>query len=219
MKVIGAGFGRCGTMSLKEALEQLGFGPCMHMIDVIREPQSARCDLWQQAADGDSVDWEELFAGWESTVDWPGCSFYRELMEVFPDAPVLLTVRDPDAWYDSAIKSIFAATLAGRKGELTGGTQGPPPPEAMRMMGTLIWGENGTFKGRFGDRAYAIDVFQRHNEEVRASVPPDRLLVHEVKQGWEPLCEFLGVPAPETPFPRLNDTDAFREMVGLPALA
>ena len=218
MKVIGAGFGRTGSMSLKGALEDLGFGPCMHMIDVIRAPEKARCDLWQRAADGEPVDWEELFDGWESTVDWPGCSFYKELIDAFPDAPVLLTLRDPDAWYESCVKSIYAATLAGRKGELEGSTE-TPPPEAMRMMGALIWGPEGTFRGRFDDRDFAIEVFNEHNEAVKATVPPERLLVHEIRQGWEPLCDFLGMPVPDTPFPRLNDTDAFREMVGLPALA
>jgi hypothetical protein len=206
-------------MSLKAALEELGFGPSLHMIDCIRTPREARVDLWQDAADGKPVDWHEVFAGWESTVDWPGCSFYRQLMDAFPEAPVLLTVRDPDAWYASAQKSIFAATLAGRKGELQGGADGPPPPEAMRMMGTLIWGENGDFQGRFEDRDWAIEVFNSHNEEVKRTVPPERLLVHDIADGWEPLCEFLDVPVPDTPFPRLNDTDAFREMVGLPALS
>ncbi|HEV3229749.1 MAG TPA: sulfotransferase [Solirubrobacteraceae bacterium] len=219
MKVIGAGFGRTGSMSLKGALEDLGFGPCLHMIDCIRTPIETRVDLWQEAADGKPVDWHEVFAGWESTVDWPGCSFYEQLMDAFPAAPVLLTVRDPDAWYESAQRSIYAATLAGRKGELQGGTDGPPPPEAMRMMGTLIWGDGGDFQGRFEDRDWAIEVFNRHNEKVRRTVPPERLLVHEISDGWEPLCEFLDVPVPDTPFPRLNDTDAFREMVGLPALS
>jgi hypothetical protein len=216
MKVIGAGFGRTGTMTLKAALEELGVGPCYHMIEVLWGDTS-RLPLWQAAANGEDVDWQAVFAGFEATVDWPGCTFYEPLMEVFPEAKVLLTVRDPDAWYESAKNSIYASLIAGRKGELKGGTNTPPSPEAFAMISALIW--EGTFHGRFEDRAYAIEVFNRHNEDVRRKVPAERLVVHEVKEGWQPLAEMLGVEAPDTPFPRLNDKEAFREMVGLPALA
>ena len=158
MRVIGAGFGRTGTMSLKAALERLGAGPCFHMIDLIRE--MPRLEQWQAAVDGQPVDWQALFAGYESTVDWPGCSFYRPLMDAFPDAKVLLTVRDPDAWYESTLRTIHAAADAGRKGELDGGTQDPPAPEVMQLIGQLIW--QGTFDGRFEDREFAIGVFNGH---------------------------------------------------------
>jgi hypothetical protein len=215
MKVIGAGFGRTGTMTLKVALEELGAGPCYHMVEVLWG-DTTRLPLWQAAANGEAVDWQAVFAGFESTVDWPGCTFYEPLMEVFPEAKVLLTVRDPDAWYESAKNSIYAALIAGRRGELSGGTNTPPSPEAFEMISRLIW--EGTFHGRFEDRAYAIEMFNRHNEEVRRKVPAERLVVHEVKDGWGPLAEMLGVEEPTAPFPRLNDKAAFREMVGLPAL-
>jgi Sulfotransferase domain len=216
MKVIGAGFGRTGTMTLKAALEELGAGPCYHMVEVLWGDTS-RLPLWQAAASGEAIDWRALFDGFESTVDWPGCTFYEPLMEVFPEAKVLLTVRDPEAWYESAKNSIYASLIAGRKGELAGGTNTPPSPEAFAMISTLIW--EGTFHGRFEDREYAIEMFNRHNDEVRRKVPAERLVVHEVKEGWAPLATMLGVPEPDAPFPRLNDKDAFREMVGLPALA
>ncbi|HST56710.1 MAG TPA: sulfotransferase [Solirubrobacteraceae bacterium] len=216
MRVIGAGFGRTGTMSLKAALEELGVGPCYHMIEALWG-DTTRIPIWEAAADGEQVDWRALLAGFESTVDWPGCTFYKQLMEVFPDAKVLLTVRDPDKWYESVESSIWAAGVAGRKGELQGGSETPPSLDAFRMIGKLIW--EGTFDGRFEDRAYAIDVFNRHIEEVKRTVPAERLVVHEVKDGWKPLAQMLGVPEPQTPFPRLNDKAAFREMVGLPALA
>jgi hypothetical protein len=215
MKVIGAGFGRTGTMTLKVALEELGAGPCYHMVEVLWG-DTTRLPLWQAAANGEAVDWQAVFAGFESTVDWPGCTFYEPLMEVFPEAKVLLTVRDPDAWYESAKNSIYAALIAGRRGELSGGSNTPPSPEAFEMISRLIW--EGTFHGRFEDRAYAIEMFNRHNEEVRRKVPAERLVVHEVKDGWGPLAEMLGVEEPTAPFPRLNDKAAFREMVGLPAL-
>jgi hypothetical protein len=214
MRVIGAGFGRTGTLSLKAALEQLGFAPCLHMVDLIREGE--RADLWRAATDGRPVDWHELMEGYEATVDWPGCTFYAELMEAFPDAKVLLTVRDPDAWYESALRTIYVAQAAMRAGEVEGGTQPPPSAAVMGVIGGLIW--DGTFEGRFDDREFAIDVFERHNEAVKAAVPADRLLVHEIGEGWEPLTRFLEVETPDGPFPRLNDTASFREMVGIPAL-
>ncbi len=213
MQVIGAGFGRTGTLSLKNALEELGVGPCYHMVEALWGDTS-RIETWKEAAQGNQVDWQHLLAGFESTVDWPGCTFYEPLMHEFPDAKVLLTVRDPDAWYESARDSIYATLIAGRNGELSGGTETPPSPEAFEMIVALIW--EGTFDGRFEDRDYAIEVFNRHNNEVRSKVPADRLTVHEIKDGWEPLAEMLGVPVPDAPFPRLNDKASFAKMVGLP---
>jgi hypothetical protein len=212
MKVIGAGFGRTGTMTLKAALEQLGAGPCYHMVEALWGDTS-RLELWQQAADGEDTDWEKLLDGFDSTVDWPGCTFYEPLMEAFPEAKVLLTVRDADAWYESTRSSIYASLIAGRNGQLGGGTQTPPSPEAFAMISTLIW--DGTFHGRFEDRDYAIEVFNRHNEEVGRKVPAERLVVHRVEEGWRPLAEMLDADEPDAPFPRLNDRAAFREMVGL----
>ena len=214
MKVIGAGFGRTGTMSLKAALEQLGFGPCFHMIDLIRDP--APLPYWQAAASGEQVDWTEALAGWESTIDWPGCTFWEEMAETWPDVPVLLSVRDPEAWYRSTLNSIHEAKEMALRGELQGNTEEAPDPATMQMINGLIW--NGTFKGRFTDKEFALDVFRRHNEEVKSKVPADRLLVYQIKDGWGPLCDFLGVEVPDEPMPHLNDTDSFRNMFGMPAL-
>jgi hypothetical protein len=214
MQVIGAGFGRTGTMSLKGALEQLGFGPSFHMIDVARQPELL--PGWQAAVDGKDVDWTQLLDGWGSTVDWPACTFWEQIWQQFPDAKVLLSVRDPEAWYASCQKSIHASAQAAVKGELEGGSV-DVSPEAMKMINGLIW--NGTFEGRFDDKAFAIDVFNRHNEDVKRKVPAGKLLVYEIGEGWEPLCEFLEVPVPEAPMPHLNDATSFRAMVGLPALS
>jgi Sulfotransferase domain len=215
MKVIGAGFGRTGTMSLKAALERLGYGPCFHMIDLIRDPTPL--PYWQAAADGETVDWTEALDGWESTIDWPGCTFWEEMAEIWPDAPVLLSVRDPEAWYRSCLNSIHAAKEMALRGELEGNTEEAPDPATIQMINGLIW--NGTFKGRFTDKEFALEVFRRHNEDVKSKVPADRLLVYEIKQGWGPLCDFLGVEVPDEPMPHLNDTDSFRNMFGMPALA
>ncbi|MGH2823557.1 MAG: sulfotransferase family protein [Thermoleophilaceae bacterium] len=214
MKVIGAGFGRTGTMSLKAALEQLGAGPCFHMIDIIRDPSTLH--YWQAAIDGERVDWKEALDGWEGSVDWPGCTFYKQHMETWPEAPVLLSVRDPEAWYKSTSNSIHAAKEMAMRGELQPPEENPPSPEVMQMINGLIW--QGTFNGRFGDKDYALQVFNDHIEDVKRTVPADRLVIYEIGQGWGPLAEMLGVEAPDAPFPHLNDTESFRQMFGMPAV-
>jgi Sulfotransferase domain len=200
MDVIGAGFGRTGTLSLKVALEQLGFGPCMHMIPLLQDPE--RSSLIRKAAEGDVDSLDVVLDGYRAAVDWPMAYFWRELADRHPAAKVILTVRDADKWYDSADKTIHAAANAGRD-------SGTIDPDVLSMIDATVW--DGTFDGRFGDRAATIKRFVEHNEQVRREIPAERLLVFEVAQGWEPLCSFLGVPVPETPFPRLNDTAAFHD--------
>jgi hypothetical protein len=210
VKVIGAGFGRTGTTSLKAALERLGFDPCYHMTEVFTHPEHA--DFWVAAWRGEPVDWDGVLGDYEATLDWPACTFYGELMARHPDARVLLSVRDPERWYESTRSTIYELTKLIEGSTISrvifglvsllvfGGFTG----RRSSLANDLIW--EGTFDGRFEDKAYAIEVFQRHNEEVKRHVPPERLLVYEVKEGWGPLCEFLGVPEPDEPFPRLNDT-------------
>jgi hypothetical protein len=200
MDVIGAGFGRTGTLSLKVALEQLGFGPCMHMIPLLQDPETSA--LIRKAAEGDVELLDGVLDGYRATVDWPMAYFWRELADRYPAAKVILTVRDADKWYDSADKTIHAAANAGRD---SGGLD----PDVIGMVDATVW--EGTFGGRFADREATIKLYHEHNAQVRREIPADRLLVFEVAQGWQPLCDFLGVPAPETPFPRLNDTAAFNE--------
>jgi len=207
LKVIGAGFGRTGTLSLKGALEELGFGPCYHMIETFDREDDK--EAWLDAAKGQPVNWKTLLSGYRSTVDWPGCAFYRQLMGVFPEAKVILTVRDPEAWYESVAQTINTRP----------GAQPPAPDDSLgvRMIRAVVW--EGSLQGSFRDKARTIEIFEDHNQEVRESVPKDRLLEFEVKQGWEPLCDFLEVPVPRQPFPRLNeravfnDPDAFAELV------
>jgi hypothetical protein len=200
MDVIGAGFGRTGTLTLKVALEQLGFGPCMHMIPLLHDPDTSA--LIHKAAEGDVDSLDVALDGCRSTVDWPMTYFWRELADRHPAAKVILTVRDPQTWYDSADRTIHAAANHGRE---SGGLD----PDVMDMVDATVW--DGTFGGRFADRAAAIKIFEEHNARVRREIPADRLLVFEVAEGWGPLCSFLGVPVPETPFPRLNDTAAFHD--------
>jgi hypothetical protein len=218
MKLIGAGFGRTGTMSLKAALEQVGYGPCFHMIDLIKGEMSL--PVWEAASKGEPVDFEQALEGWESTIDWPACTYWEQLVEIWPDALVLLSVRDPDDWYESCINSIHAAAELGTRGELGGGPVDPPPPDVMETINRIVW--DGTFGGldRFQeDRESAIETFKRNNEAVKAKVPADQLLVYEITEGWGPLCEFLGVEVPDAPMPHLNDTETFRAMFGMPALS
>ncbi|MEU4802848.1 sulfotransferase family protein [Actinosynnema sp. NPDC023587] len=206
MKVIGVGFGRTGTLSVKAALEELGFGPCYHMVTAVERPEHLR--LWNAAHRGDRVDWDQVFAGFESTVDWPACDFRPELVERYPDAKVVLTVRDPERWYDS-----FADTLVPLWTEDS--AVAATAPERYREYFRLVRGiATRTFGGRLEDKAHVVEVYRRHNDEVRAAVPADRLLVHEVKDGWEPLCRFLGVPVPTgREFPHLNDRASYHAMV------
>jgi hypothetical protein len=212
VRIIGAGFGRTGTMSLKVALEELGYAPCYHMVEVFAHPEHA--PLWQAAWRGEPVDWEAFLGGYEAAVDWPACSFYGELMERYPEAKVILTVRDPERWYESTRSTIYELTVTASRSPTFRLLFG-----AMRFLrfgrvgrgnlaNEIVW--DGTFDGRFEDRRYAIEVFERHNAEVRRRVPRDKLLVYEVKEGWSPLCQFLGVEEPDAPFPHVNDTAEMR---------
>ncbi len=211
LKVIGAGFGRTGTSSLKAALERLGFGPAYHMSEVFEHP--AHVDFWVRAAKGDPVEWPEILHNYESAVDWPACSFYKELMAEYPEAKVILTVREAGAWHESVRTTIHEISTPGPGSVLARvvGVFVPHIRKIRRMVDKLIW--RGTFDGRFEEKEYAIEIFERHIEDVKKRVPPEKLLVYDVKDGWGPLCEFLGVPEPGETFPRLNDARTFRRMI------
>jgi hypothetical protein len=201
LSVIGAGFGRTGTLSLRDALERLGLGPCYHMYEVVQNPEHA--DFWQRATDGEAVDWEEFLGSYRSAVDWPVCSFWAELAARYPDAKVILTVRDPDRWFESAWSTIFPRITGPLARDDEVGRR------RSRMPRQLIVEQ--TFGGDIESPEHAKGVFLRHIEEVKRGLPPERLLVYEVREGWDPLCRFLGLPVPDEPFPHVNATDAFRE--------
>jgi hypothetical protein len=198
LKVIGAGFGRTGTLSLKFALEQLGFGPCHHMLEVFAHPEQR--EFWRRAAEGEAVDWEEALSAYRASVDWPSCHFYRQLADRYPAAKVILTVRDPKRWYDSMQATILKA-LAAQLAE--------PDPErrAQARFIELILAEQ-TLGHDFGE-ANVIAAFERHVASVRRAIPADRLLVYEVSEGWAALCRFLNVPVPRSEFPRANSREEF----------
>ncbi len=209
LSVIGAGFGRTGTLSVKIALEMIGIGRCYHMMEVFGRPEHIA--LWRDAANGVQVDWDALFADFAASVDWPGCYFWQQLVEHYPDAKVLLTVRDAERWYQSVRDTIYQAMMRGLLLPIDS-----PLARAQHDMAVKIVLDR-TFGGRFEDRAHAIGVYERHNQEVRDAVPPERLLVYDVAEGWQPLCSFLGRPIPNEPFPRVNSTAQFRDALRLNA--
>ena len=207
LKLIGAGFGRTGTLSLKAALEELGFGPCYHMTELFH--QREHVPQWEAAAQGDAVDWQTLFAGYQATVDWPACSFYAELMEAYPDAKVILSIREPESWYESTkdtIYQIYKRATSSPFVSLILRVVAPAIPGIGRVAKAIVW--ERTFGGNFENKDYAISVFNQHIEEVKQRVPSDKLLVFQVKEGWGPLCAFLGVDEPKKPFPHLNERGA-----------
>jgi hypothetical protein len=206
LEVIGAGPGRTATFSLKFALEHLGFGPCYHMAEVFKGARR-NIALWQDVADG-RPDWAAIFAGYRSTTDFPASVYWRELAEQYPAAKVLLTVRDPDSWFDSVNETIMSPRMLDS-------LEGSP---AMAMFkGTYL----KPYGDRVHDRAFMTDWYARYNQQVIDTIAPERLLVFHPKEGWEPLCAFLGVPVPAEPFPRVNSRDELGgksdEQGGLPA--
>jgi hypothetical protein len=197
LRVIGAGYGRTGTLSLKLALEQLGFGPCFHMSEAIAH-QACIAD-WLEATRG-RANWEKIFAGYRATVDHPGCAFYRELAQRYTQAKVVLTVRDPNDWFDSTQATVFSPAMRTRipDGPLRG------------FLAKTVW---DLFGDAIDDRERMVAAFERHTADVRSVIPAERLLVFEVKQGWGPLCEFLGAPVPATAFPRVNSREEMAMML------
>ncbi|MBO6557271.1 MAG: hypothetical protein JJ957_12280 [Pseudomonadales bacterium] len=200
MKVIGAGFGRTGTFSLKHALEQLGFKKCYHMWEVAEGHHA----IWSDAHRGRSVDWPSLFDGFEATVDWPSCNFWREQAANYPDAKILLSLRDPERWYDSVMNTIYPASRQSLESD------DPNTRIFGEWLFDVIW--RRVFDDRMDDRAHVISTFNAHNQSVIDEVPPERLLVFEARHGWQPLCEFLEVDVPDAPYPRMNTTEEFQKV-------
>jgi hypothetical protein len=200
LSVIGAGFGRTGTESMKVALETLGLGPCHHMKEVIASPGQTR--LWRAIAHANESrvsepNWDEAFAGYSSAVDWPSAYFWRELSAYYPDAKVLLTVRSPESWYASMEKTIFKSL----------GENSDRASVGVKLIAEQVFG------GCLDDRDHAISIYEKNIEEVQAAFGEDRLLTYSIGDDWEPLCRFLDKPVPDVPYPRTNSTIEFNEMM------
>ena len=199
IKVIGAGYGRNGTLSLKMALEKVGFDKCYHMLELDQDKDE---DLaWSALARGEAVDFDKLFEGYQASVDWPSCNFWREQLAWYPEAKVILSERDPERWYESIMNTIYPSSVAASK------MTEPLMQRRSKMVFEVIW--DGLFDGRMDDKDHVIGVYLAHNQQVKDEVPADRLLVFQSSQGWEPLCDFLSVDVPDEPYPRVNSTDDF----------
>ncbi|MEM9624129.1 MAG: sulfotransferase family protein [Pseudomonadota bacterium] len=200
LKIIGAGFGRTGTLSLKFALEKLGFDKCYHMMEVEHHPEHVQ--QWINCAGGQEPDWRALFQGFQASVDWPSCNYWRQQWRAFPDAKILLSRRDPEAWHRSVMNTIWPISKSNSE------NPHPRAQQGWQMANAVIW--QGVFDGRIEDKAYAIKVFEAHNQAVIDSVPAEQLLVYEPGEGWGPLCEFLDCEIPAEPYPKTNSTAEFK---------
>ncbi|MEX1007808.1 MAG: sulfotransferase family protein [Acidimicrobiia bacterium] len=203
LRVVGAGLGRTGTHSQKLALERLLGAPCYHMIETFGRPDDI--PVWHRAVDGDLPDWRTFLADYAAAVDWPVCAFWRELSEVFPDAIVLLSTRDVDSWWTSASNTIFQVVGNEVAAEEITGAQQSMAIDMLAKRFTTHWMEEDEAK-----RAY-----EQHNADVRASIPDDRLVEWQPGDGWDPICEALGLPVPDEPYPHVNTTADFRAMTGM----
>ena len=214
LEIIGAGFGRTGTLSLKHALERLGF-PCYHMMEVVQNKANAsHLDFWLRVSREPreaARDWETVFGRYRATVDNPGCCVWRELSAAYPDAKVVMTLhpRGAEAWFESTLDTIyFTESLNAFK---TLEYLAPFARKFGEMSRRLIWGRS--LKRTMPDPVKAIARYHEHLAEVVAAVPPERLLVFKVDEGWGPLCAFLGVPAPAEPFPNVNDRVEIKKLI------
>jgi len=201
MQVIGAGVGRTGTYSLKLAINELGLGPCHHM-EAVLQNISVQVPLWNEAVNG-QADWQSIYRGFDSAVDWPTACFFRELLQAYPAAKFVLTIRDPGKWADS-----FAATIHKLIAEKD---QAPPDKQAWLEMADRVITRTGFAQGL--DQEQLARAYVVHNEAVKATIPHGQLLVFAVKEGWVPLCDFLGVDIPDTPFPKTNHRAEFWDRV------
>lgn len=196
LQVVGAGVGRTGTLSLKTALEQLTGRPCYHMLEILTHPDHVA--PWREAAEGGKVDWSGFLDSYGATSDFPACLFWPEILEANPDAVVVLsTRRDSEAWWDSASQTIFAMDAS------------QVPPEMAEWFAMWQAVSSARFTADVTDKAAAIAAYDRHNAEVRASAPADRLVDWQARDGWKPLADALGVSVPDEPFPHLNTREEF----------
>jgi hypothetical protein len=199
LRVVGAGLGRTGTLSLKLALEQLLGAPCYHMHEVL--PRPAHAERWTAAARGQPVDWHALFDGFGATVDWPSASFWPELGVAFPEAIVLLSTRDAAGWWKSASDTIFRRW-------------NDREPSPVRGMAEAIF--QNRFTHALNDREACIAAYEQHNARVRSTVPRERLVEWSPGDGWGPLCAALKLPVPEAAFPHANTTEEFQARFAAP---
>jgi hypothetical protein len=211
LKIIGAGFPRTGTTSLKTALELLGFGPCCHMWELMKPEHAWRWPMWRRAVDGKPVHWPTLYRGFQSAVDSPGCFFWRKLSRAFPEAKVILTVRDPYGWLLSMQRGATVGYAQPDRNRID-----PVMSATIDRMDAAIareWGSSLDLPPGMARDQFLREQFLRHADIVRNEIAPERLLVFQVAEGWAPLCRFLGVDEPGVEFPHENDLGDFARRV------
>ncbi len=214
LKIIGAGFGRTGTMSLYTALNQLGF-PCYHMIEVLQNKENkSHLDFWLKVAnapEGTQHDWEQVFSRYTAAVDNPASCVWKELAAAYPHAKIVLTLhpKGPEGWYESTIDTIYFSENRWQFKVLYYTT--PFGRKFGDMSRKLIW--QRAHHDTMNDRANAIADYKQHIEDVKAALPPERLLIFSADQGWGPLCKFIGMPEPATPFPNVNDRAQIKKAI------
>jgi len=204
LSVINAGFGRTGTMSIKMALEELGIGPCHHMESVFNDP--SQLPFWQKATNGEYINWDDVFNGYKSAVDWPSAHYWKELAEFYPDSKVLLSIRSPERWWESYSSTI--KKLLERIDEIPE----EYPRSVVKMANKIITEQ--TFDGVTSNKEHVLAAFEKRINDVKQVIPDHRLLIFDVTEGWPPLCKFLGVPIPESVFPHSNTQVEFWDVFG-----
>ncbi|MCB0461256.1 MAG: sulfotransferase [Flavobacteriaceae bacterium] len=215
IKIIGAGFPRTGTTTLKKALETLGYKDTYHFKDLIANPKKLK--HWKELEENGNTNFEQLFDGFQATVDFPGYPYYKILMEKYPDAKVILTKRDVDKWYESTLKTVWKAgpqTVLAKivlLSKMIFNTSLRETFLCIKFMRKTYLKKQ--FSNNFASKAHAKEVFFKHIENVKKHVPENKLLIYDVSEGWQPLCDFLGKPIPDETFPHLNKKENFHEMV------
>lgn len=216
IKIIGAGLPRTGTNTLRESLELLGFCKTYHMKQLLVNPENLH--YWTTLKSTGTTNWEELYNGYQATVDFPCYPWYKEHMKQYPDAKVILTTRPFEKWYQSFYSTIWHTQNPPeeQKPEMMKKVASDPRLQSvMKVMGFAKQAMNEDhFQGRFLDKEFMENLFNEHHEEVKNYVPANKLLVFNVSEGWEPLCEFLDVKVPTEPLPHTNKREDFGTMVG-----
>ncbi len=216
IKIIGAGLPRTGTNTLKESLEKLGYMKTYHMKELLVHPDDLQ--YWLTLKETGTTNWDELYEGFQATVDFPGYPWYKEHMKQYPDAKVILTVRPFEKWYTSVYSTIWQAGPQNLKqklamlSKLLFNSRLRSVIKCVKLSKEMIFKVH--FQGKFEDKVATEKIFNQHIEDVKAHVPPENLLIYDVSEGWEPLCKFLGKPVPGEPIPHLNKKENFKEMLG-----
>jgi len=210
--VIGTGLSRTGTTTLRKVIEELGFGPCYNSTELFIRPRGI--EFWEALEKGQEVDFESFFSDYNAIIGFPGYIFHQQLKDRYPSAKIILSYRDPDEWYEDISTTVFESASSHVNKAYANEVRSFDPYLAdcierihalqLRML------EENYFEGRFSDQELSVKRYVEWNESIKEIYPEDELLVYQVTEGWEPVCEFLGVPVPEDKeFPHLNHPTSF----------